>query len=799
MLPKWSTQAKINLVALALLSLLGSSSNGDVLINPPSPHPQYQMGNDNIEIDYFARAGSTTPSSGFLYTGFRAVDTTSTSENLILLDVSTNGRFTPSGTQQLVATLSAGTAAGSEIPIRFAGVVSDSSIIPSTCSGCQGDNSDDVPGTYLSVRYTPGSVLRLVIAPSDICTATSVSTSFCSSGSIASTATGITQTLYVTFGLATNEIEPGPVASGSGAEQTTFTLRLTDATPTNNNALCPATEAQFYFPGDGEMILNSQNIVGFSKGTSGADLYKLLLLANKGASVVAGGSTDWDTLNSIVQTAEYGAINPRFGGFSNASDPGDSANTYQAKLYAMDRAGLVSSDTTACGMTNIQTREILGVVAESQCFIATAAFQDGRAIPVMLLRAFRDQILLKSDFGKVWVSFYYEHSPGLALWAWDKPWARLIALKALVLPEVIAFLVLNPSGFVVFLLALSAFVVWKRVRRNARRAIQTNALILFTIFCFGITNEVAAQGQENAESYTEKLKRELKKEEADSANYSEEIKKKLNAEAGASPTPSSESYTEKLKKELGADAPISESSNAQYIEAEKLKLPPEKRAESVIDSVKSGKPDTITLEKPPIKNAVAFKIGITPGINVGSTTGETFETVYGTGWKPEFLLHYERQFFNSLNLGSFGVFTNLGVSQAGAYGLLKFPFNGDASRRSLTSFSLLQVPALVGAVYRFSLLRILRPYAGAALGGMGYLETRRDDRPTKWGASGVYSLQGGVSLILDFLDKKTMRDGFLSMGFQHAYLFAEILYLNTLFGKVAFSRSGIYSGFMFEF
>jgi hypothetical protein len=48
------------------------------------------------------------------------------------------------------------------------------------------------------------------------------------------------------------------------------------------------------------------------------------------------------------------------------------------------------------------------------CFIATAAFDSPMASQVMILRQFRDKILLPNKIGRAAVVFYYKHSPPLA-------------------------------------------------------------------------------------------------------------------------------------------------------------------------------------------------------------------------------------------------------------------------------------------------------------------------------------------------------------------------------------------------
>ncbi len=56
-----------------------------------------------------------------------------------------------------------------------------------------------------------------------------------------------------------------------------------------------------------------------------------------------------------------------------------------------------------------------------RCFIATAAFDSRSAHEVQVLCAFRDQLLMKSDLGSLFVKFYYAVSPSIAQFLDDNP------------------------------------------------------------------------------------------------------------------------------------------------------------------------------------------------------------------------------------------------------------------------------------------------------------------------------------------------------------------------------------------
>jgi hypothetical protein len=50
----------------------------------------------------------------------------------------------------------------------------------------------------------------------------------------------------------------------------------------------------------------------------------------------------------------------------------------------------------------------------TSCFIATACYGDCDALEVLLFRRYRDETLLKTLLGRLFVSFYYYTSPMLA-------------------------------------------------------------------------------------------------------------------------------------------------------------------------------------------------------------------------------------------------------------------------------------------------------------------------------------------------------------------------------------------------
>ncbi|NQT20629.1 MAG: hypothetical protein HQ592_13055 [Planctomycetes bacterium] len=80
------------------------------------------------------------------------------------------------------------------------------------------------------------------------------------------------------------------------------------------------------------------------------------------------------------------------------------------------------------------TDEELGLT--SKCFVATACYESAECSQVRQLRRFRDDVLLKSPFGRLLVSLYYRISPPLAHWLTSRPRCRNVVRKCLIEPLV---------------------------------------------------------------------------------------------------------------------------------------------------------------------------------------------------------------------------------------------------------------------------------------------------------------------------------------------------------------------------
>ncbi len=749
-----------DLLALSLAFIASPFAQASsVLVNPPEPYIQHRLGDSAYSI-YYAASTTGNPVNGAAHIdntrGYRFINIYGTDNpNLVWVDVSTDQTFTPAAGQVVFVSLATSTTSGNEISLTGAGVVTTNIAPPicnangtTTCPGVSGGRSN------LSAVYTPGSVLRLSFSIADLCKAPGVAIttgSICTTGQVPFALIGNTLSTQIVANFSTGVMPTGTPSTATSNASLTFTLTLSDIAPTLS---CPTSGniEDYYFPGDSEIFFNSINFpstVGSNASTlaTGVPLQNVVLLANRGAvpDITANTMPAVELVRYVGPTSNREIVS----GFQNIaeSEPG-----YSAAAYAENAAGILSDPAQSCRTfpEPIKPRPVVGILNESKCFIATAAYHDGRAKPVMMLREFRDQVLAKFNLGQNLINTYYEYSPALAEWAWDKPWVRSLALRVLAPVELVAWSILK----------------------------------------------ISQAEQTSTQPYIDRIKKKIDEKDPPPPSGGESYIDQLKREIGPSPTPS-ESYIDQLKKKIPEATPTQ-----GFTEEEKKKLGPATERESPIKVVQEGRDQYPVPIRPNIKSAVSFKFGISPGVKVinPSNSNVTFEQIYGSGFQPDLMLHYERQWLHSENFGSLALSVDLGVSYAEGFGQLAYGFGSDNSSQSITKLQFVQLPLLIGAYYRFNLLRLVRPYIGAGVGSMFYAEMRNDSQTGKRGYTPIYSGSLGASLLLNFFDRATSTDAYLSSGIQQTYFFLEYMRLNS-FSKTgpSFERNGIYAGFLFEF
>jgi hypothetical protein len=238
------------------------------------------------------------------------------------------------------------------------------------------------------------------------------------------------------------------------------------------------------------------------------------------------------------------------------------------------------------------------------------------------------------------------------------------------------------------------------------------AALVILAACFFTAGRSHAATEKSVQPYIDHLKRTLPEKPASDGQqpFIDSIKKNLP------PTKDSRGYTERLRQ---TDPKKDEPKPAEpFIETEKRRIEVEKPERgSAIQAVKDGRSE-LQLKRPgTISGAAGLRVGVNNTRKVTATDAvrqKQFSEVYGDGWVPDVTVFTEYQPFHSEWLGNIGLLGSVGFSQfkgSGKFAISNLSYgNTNFGTNSKTQFRFNFLPIQIGAVYRFNLLRILRPF-----------------------------------------------------------------------------------------
>lgn len=148
----------------------------------------------------------------------------------------------------------------------------------------------------------------------------------------------------------------------------------------------------------------------------------------------------------------------------------EAGNIYRSVDY--DSSGTYPSGIPYESLMCVTPDDVVGLLDDKRCFIATAAFGSPFEAHVKTLRLFRDQVLKTTELGRDFVEFYYTYSPAIAKWISDRDNVRAVIRVGLMPFVGLATLSLE-YGFTPTILSLillsgvimSACLAWRRRRR----------------------------------------------------------------------------------------------------------------------------------------------------------------------------------------------------------------------------------------------------------------------------------------------------------------------------------------------
>jgi len=466
---------------------------------------------------------NTSLPTGNAFGNFTPIDVTkfqvsdSAGSNAVEVVFSTNlANINPTSGQQAVVTIQvSGSGSGGNpvlAPIATVNGTPCYTGTPNVPTGvCQAYSSDG--GYYYAAKFYPqtSSSIRIGFYPQDICSAYSRSQNTASgssptagsssqaapgsfgnvnvgtasgcpqAGSLTSPPAGTPSVLQLTFQVrmaqdGNQTTFPSSQALDQSSSPISFSFQVD--VPTMN---CPTTQAGlnavYVLPGDTVVYLNTTAFGLSYAGTGDAPAVNLVVVGKDHNATPALSTTFNQSSYDLYQTVPLAGQNQSVSGFTNTTEL-YTANDHPYSLTFMiqDATGtfvIPQNQFNSCVLSSVRAAPIEGFFtsgAKSQCFIATAAYQSPDATPVLLLREFRDQVLLPTSWGRAFVNWYYQWSPPAAEWLTQHALFRLPVLFALSFVEILAWMFLTPSYLIVALFGvgwIGTYLVFSR--RVSRR------------------------------------------------------------------------------------------------------------------------------------------------------------------------------------------------------------------------------------------------------------------------------------------------------------------------------------------
>lgn len=196
------------------------------------------------------------------------------------------------------------------------------------------------------------------------------------------------------------------------------------------------------------------------------------------------GGTVLDSLRSITNTSSKAFIgltttvgdplsSYKVNGLENGT--ADTTKTYCFLPALQDATGTFiyfldfqSSGIDAAAYDNMcaSPSEVVGVLSDKDCFVATVAFGTRHHVFLDVLREFRNKYMHPYGWGKKFIKFYYANGPGWAKNISENIWAKSVVKVALIPVIAFAYLVLNPLWLLV--LSGAGFFGYRRWQRRGR-------------------------------------------------------------------------------------------------------------------------------------------------------------------------------------------------------------------------------------------------------------------------------------------------------------------------------------------
>lgn len=250
----------------------------------------------------------------------------------------------------------------------------------------------------------------------------------------------------------------------------------------------------------------------------------------------------------------------------------------------------------------------------------------------------------------------------------------------------------------------------------------------------------------------------------------------------------------------GLASPETVREDGTYVyEPEDESQPPRNRLGAAPPATITGRGEYLyEVEHSPLTGTASVRIGVMdiPSIS-NQVTGRQFSDIYDSSSPFVLLMDYEWRLTSAF--GRFGLKATSGLLYANGQGQFATSTDrfGDMPEEQ---FTFVMFPNQITAIYRFQYAetQAVVPYAEGGAGYFTFMELR-DAEDIKLGGAAAAVAAGGVSIILDWLDQKAIRQLDNDFGINHLWLTLEYRQIIGLNESFDFTSSVINAGITVDF
>lgn len=545
------------------------------------------------------------------------------------------------------------------------------------------------------------------------------------------------------------------------------------------------------FPGDEKVYVDEvifDNLFPDVDSSGVLEFKRVMFFFEQGASATITNGSLAAEFNVTKENDEYKLSDNKIDGLENGQ-------TYCFRMASQDVTGNIYRFAADADIVCKMPEEVVGLLDDKKCFIATAAFGTSLDEHVQLFRKFRDEVLLNNTLGKIFVRTYYKYGPIAANWISQSEVSKFM-VRTLLWPLWLIVYMYFEFGLILSLLIILGvcsliYHIFKNknqllvlVQSHLHRFKNKNNLIIFVLLFSFQLQSIAQQSSSSNDGppreppYTDVIE----DEDPEALKMAEKLNKQ---------EPSQNSDQKESQTMTNQEPPqIFVNKN---VRKQKIKHP---WAEKGLTKIHS---DGTYYFKTDLKQAHAqtfsFKFGNVqaPGI-VSADEATSFSDMYKQSSLTQ--MNFEYEWFPFTNYGKLGLQTGFGFFYAQGNG--RFKSDNSEAREEYTFFAL---PVSIGFTYRLEWLsrQWIAPYLGAGPSYYVLFEHRDDNKSNNFvGTAAGYGVLGAM-LNLTAFDQQISFDLNSEYGIRNLWLNMEYKIVQSFSEDLDLSTNNLYFGFSLDY